>query len=277
MSQICGLIEKRAVISFRKVCLLFAMCVVLSFLCVSNVRAIDLEKQKQALNIIKEFADGICSNISTQGSVSSVEVSLEARVELSKLLSKMADIGVGGSSNHHNGEWSGILQKDLAGILLKNMDCKLEVVKLLNERILSSDHKDSNSNSGVATSVLLPISANQAWKGSYVCAQGRTFLKLIIKEVDLMCQTKVQSEGCPVLAVFDFDYNNGSATGAYYLRGDYFNDDGRLILSPNEIIRMSPGYHAVGMKGKISSGGRKYSGEITDKNCGEFTVYLENS
>ena len=106
--------------------------VVSSLICsLGNANAASsLEDQEKALNVIADFADRICSNIRLEGSGSAVELNGEAKAELKGLLKKFANLGIGGTGKYEETAWSGVLQKDIAAILQKNVDCKLKIVDL---------------------------------------------------------------------------------------------------------------------------------------------------
>lgn len=100
---------------------------------------------------IADFADRICSNIQLEGSGSTVELNGQAKAELKGLLRKFGNADIGGSGKYEETAWSGVLQKDIAKILQKNVDCKLKIVELLKDRITSPTQDSSKphaSNTG---------------------------------------------------------------------------------------------------------------------------------
>jgi hypothetical protein len=119
--------------------------VVSSLICsIGNANAASsLEDQEKALNIIADFADRICSNIRLEGSGSAVELNGEAKAELKGLFKKFANLGMGGTGKFEETAWSGVLQKDIAAILQKNVDCKLKIVDLLKDKVTSTKQEDS--------------------------------------------------------------------------------------------------------------------------------------
>ena len=100
--------------------------------------ASSLEDQEKALNIIADFADRICKSVPLEGSGSAAELNGEAKAELKGLLKKVATLGIGGSGKYEEKAWSGVLQKDLADILQKNVDCNLKVFESLKDKIILS-------------------------------------------------------------------------------------------------------------------------------------------
>src|SRR5690349_21021884 len=75
----------------------------------------DLVKAKQALELIRESANAICSNPPLQGSQRSVVLNAAGKAELSNLLKKLADLKVDGAAKYSSSEYEGLLQKDVAG------------------------------------------------------------------------------------------------------------------------------------------------------------------
>ena len=89
--------------------------------------------------------------------------------------------------------------------------------------------------------------------------------------------TAVYSDGLayPVSAVFDFNFNNGQATGAFNLKGRYYPETRRAVFEPGSWIVNPNGYRAVGMKGQVTGDGRTFAGSIVSAGCGDFSVVLE--
>lgn len=97
----------------------------------------DLDKTERTLKIISEFANSICNNIPLNGGSSSFELSGSAKAELSKLLKKVTDLGFQGGAKYQSAEYEGLLQKDLITALKDSANCKQNVSKDLNEKLLS--------------------------------------------------------------------------------------------------------------------------------------------
>ena len=110
------------------------------------------------------------------------------------------------------------------------------------------------------------LQSGQIWSGTYDCGQGKTDLKLKILEVDSSSQVK---------AIFDFNFNNGSATGEFYLNGKYFPSAQNAIFEAGEWIRNPNNYTAVGMYGSFTNNETKFSGNLTYSACKGFEVYLQ--
>lgn len=113
---------------------MFSLCFIFasSLICSSGVANADT-----SLDEIANFADRICNNIPLEGSGSAVELNGQAKAELKGLLKKIGNVGIGGTGKYEETAWSGVLQKDIANILQKNVDCKLKIVELLKDRITS--------------------------------------------------------------------------------------------------------------------------------------------
>lgn len=114
-----------------------------------------------------------------------------------------------------------------------------------------------------------PVKDGQVWTGNYTCSQGATALNLRIVETAETSLNTLQ-----VKAIFDFNYADGSATGAFYLNGQYTASSRTLRFEPGAWINQPSGYSAVGMTGTISSTGTRYQGQIASSNCGAFDLTL---
>lgn len=121
-----------------------------------------------------------------------------------------------------------------------------------------------------------PFSNDQIWKGSYNCAQGKTALTLRIKNASPSLVKTDLGNAYKVEAVFDFDFNNRSAVGAFYLTGAYYPESHVATFDPAQWIRRPPGYNTVGMDGKVSNDGQTYTGKILFQGCKLFQLQLVN-
>lgn len=93
----------------------------------------------QALETIANFADRICdpeSPIPLEGSGNNIRLSVEAKANLNKLLKNIADIGIEVSGNWENSEWQGVLQKDLAQLLISERECKEKLAARLIDKLM---------------------------------------------------------------------------------------------------------------------------------------------
>jgi hypothetical protein len=104
------------------------------------------------------------------------------------------------------------------------------------------------------------------WEGAYQCAQGRTRLRLLIKEQ--------QAGATSIEAVFSFSphpSNPGTPSGSYEMGGSYA--DGSLELSGVRWIDEPEGYIMVGLSAKIT-GDRptRIRGTVRGSGCSVFSV-----
>ena len=88
---------------------------------------------QEALNMVADFADRICKNIPLEGTGSDLELSGNAKAELSGLINKIAELGIEGATKYKSLEYQGLLQKDLVTVLKASTECKLEVFKNLKD------------------------------------------------------------------------------------------------------------------------------------------------
>jgi hypothetical protein len=125
------------VTSFRKAIQLGLALTLLVLYCVSISHAADtLDTQKQALDIIADFADRFCKTIPLSGNADNLELSGQAKAELNELLKKIASLGIEGAAKYQKSEYQGVLRKDLASLLKDNSTCRLEVWKDLKDKLL---------------------------------------------------------------------------------------------------------------------------------------------
>jgi hypothetical protein len=95
-------------------------------------------QNKEALQIISDFADRLCSKVPLEGSGSTVDLSGTGKAELDGLLKKMASLGIQGSAKYQQSQFQGLLQKDLVAALKTSTDCKLKVFEALKDKLLSA-------------------------------------------------------------------------------------------------------------------------------------------
>jgi hypothetical protein len=95
-----------------------------------------LQQHRDTIRIITHAANEVCSKVETIGSTSDYELSGEAKATVNIVLKRLADVGVRGSGTIRGSEYENVLQKDLAGVLKSNMDCKREVFNTLAATLL---------------------------------------------------------------------------------------------------------------------------------------------
>src|SRR4030095_15763776 len=115
----------------------FALLTLFVLLSVDVITAADdLEKQRQALNIIVDYTSRICVTVPQTGQSGNVELSGKAKAELNELLKKIANLGIEGAAQYQASQYEGVLQKELAEQLNKSRDCQREVSQDLINRLL---------------------------------------------------------------------------------------------------------------------------------------------
>lgn len=112
------------------------ICLVILFLFANQAWSDELDKKKKALDIISDIADRICYSVPLHGSSNKVEISGEAKAELTGVTKKLADIGLKGAAKYESAEYQGVLQSDLAKTLRNSSDCKKDVYRMLIDRLM---------------------------------------------------------------------------------------------------------------------------------------------
>jgi len=145
-------------------------------------------------------------------------------------------------------------------------------------KLVLAENSTVESNSTVNTSQKLagkmPFSANQKWAGHYTCTQGETSLTLHITAVSSQLVKAELGDAYDLEAIFDFDFKNRTAAGAFTLTGKYYPETHKAIFSPGKWIRNPNDFTSAGMDGVVSASGTKYSGKILDSRCSQFELDL---
>jgi hypothetical protein len=102
----------------------------------------DLQQQTEALKLIRETAADICNTIPLEGGNRTVELTGDAKAKLSGTLSKIADLGIEGAAKYKNEQFKGVLQTELATAIKSNADCKIQVLKMLSDKLLGGKVSD---------------------------------------------------------------------------------------------------------------------------------------
>lgn len=103
------------------------------------------------------------------------------------------------------------------------------------------------------------------WKGTYVCAQGRTALTLSI--------TPTGDAPDTVEAIFAFGPTKANPEvpdGSYFMEGTYA--DGFLDLDATEWIQQPEGYFPVDMSAEVTEDAGVLEGTIDDPSCSTFDL-----
>lgn len=103
-----------------------------------TVNAQALKPDKQSLDMIADFAERICSEVSLEGSSSSLDLSGSGEAKLAGLLKNMAAIGIDGAAKYEQKQFKGFLQKDLRAAIQDSNLCRLKVADTLISRLLSA-------------------------------------------------------------------------------------------------------------------------------------------
>jgi len=109
----------------------------------------------KVLGMIADFATEICNDIPLSGSKESIQLSGKAQASLSKLLKKVANVGVDGTVKYDLSEYEGVLQEQLVTTLENNSDCKMVIWKDFQpyffKKLGEQDNKRKNSTTNSAT------------------------------------------------------------------------------------------------------------------------------
>jgi hypothetical protein len=101
------------------------------------------------------------------------------------------------------------------------------------------------------------------WTGSYICSQGDTGLRLVIR-----------ARGTALTATFSFyalPRNPGVPSGEYTMTGT--DSAGRTVLRPGHWIKQPSGYEMVGLTAGPPAGrGKILRGRISNPACSTFSV-----
>jgi hypothetical protein len=99
------------------------------------VAADDLERQKAALAIIQETATSICLTVPPTGGRQHLEASGEVKAQLQGVAAKVFNLGIVGAGKYADEQWRGVLQHELARSFKDNASCRLEVFKILQDKL----------------------------------------------------------------------------------------------------------------------------------------------
>ena len=107
----------------------------------SSASSADIEQD--ALNLIANFADRMCTKIPLEGSEGNRELSGEAQAELSSFMKYLADIGVEGAVDYKEASYQGLIREDIVNALTASTNCKLKIWDDLKKRVLVGGSIDS--------------------------------------------------------------------------------------------------------------------------------------
>ncbi len=92
----------------------------------------------EALGVISNFADRICTDIPLTGNGNTIELEGAAKADLKGIIGKIIDLGIEGAAKYRDFEYQNVLQEDLVEALKDSRDCKLIIWKDLRENLLGS-------------------------------------------------------------------------------------------------------------------------------------------
>ena len=104
----------------------------------TSAQAQTLEAAQQALQLISNTANDICQAAPLEQTNRGVDLSGEASAKVGGLVGKLADLGVSGAAQYQSGASKGVLQKDLIAAIQSANDCKLQVFRMLEAKLLPS-------------------------------------------------------------------------------------------------------------------------------------------
>ncbi len=93
-----------------------------------------LDDYREALEIINKFAVSTCNSIPIEGSGDSLKLTGSGKVEVGRLIKKLGDLNLNVKGEYKSN--NGILQKELASLLIKSEKCRVDLANNLIERIL---------------------------------------------------------------------------------------------------------------------------------------------
>jgi hypothetical protein len=97
----------------------------------------DLDTQIKALSAIRQAAADICSTVEKEGRSQSLELSGDVKAKLAGVFAKVADLGLEGAGKFASSQYQNVLHQDLAMTLQKSADCRLSVLTLLQEKMIT--------------------------------------------------------------------------------------------------------------------------------------------
>ena len=113
----------------------------------SASHAEDLQMQQAALSMITKTANEICQSAPLETTSQGVGLSGSAAAKLSGLIGHVADLGITGAGEYQTSRSMGVLQKDLVTAIRSGNDCKLEVFRTLEKKLLSGTSAPQSTNS----------------------------------------------------------------------------------------------------------------------------------
>lgn len=107
--------------------------------CVSfagSVHAQGLDRQKEALTAIRDFANSMCTTPPLEQRSQNLELNGAAKAKLAGLIGKVADLGVQGAAKYKSESSQGVLQGELAAAIKDGNNCRLSVFNKLVDKMV---------------------------------------------------------------------------------------------------------------------------------------------
>jgi hypothetical protein len=95
-----------------------------------------LDKQKEALLAIQNFAASICDSVKAEGKQVAWEASADAKAKLGGVVKVISDLGVEGAAKYKSSEYEGVLQSDLSKVLTDQGTCRQSVFRELKDKLI---------------------------------------------------------------------------------------------------------------------------------------------
>ena len=96
-----------------------------------------LDESKEAIQIIINAAKELCDTVPLSGGTEGIQLAGDAQVKLKGVLKKLVDIGIEGAAKYESSTYDGVLQKDLAKIINKSSNCKIDVWNDLKDKLIN--------------------------------------------------------------------------------------------------------------------------------------------
>lgn len=129
----------------------------------------DLAGQQKALQLITEAARSLCESAPQKGSSNSLELSGAAKAKLNGTVSKLADLGIEGAAKYQSREYEGVLQNEVAGLIQQTTNCRLEVFRTLQAKLITPSVRPIPQPNPQSPSVRQP----NPQQGQTACPPGR--------------------------------------------------------------------------------------------------------
>jgi hypothetical protein len=96
----------------------------------------ETSSKKEALNIIRDFAEDICTTVPLEQSSHELQLSGDVQIKLKGVVGKIADLGVKGGGTYRDDTSRGVLQSELAKAIHDSDNCRLAVARKLIDKLM---------------------------------------------------------------------------------------------------------------------------------------------